>query len=299
MTPRSAFHKGIVLAGGAGTRLHPTTKVVSKQLLPVYDKPMVYYALSTLIEAGIREILLISTPKDVPLFERLLGGGTQLGLRITYAAQPRPEGIAQAFQIGRDFIEHDNVALILGDNIFHGGKFAERLAAAAARPNGATIFVKPIRDPRRYGVLETDASGRPVGIQEKPGETGSKLAVTGLYFYDNQVVDIAASLSPSARNELEITDVNQAYLERGALHVEELDTETAWFDVGTHESYLAAANFVEMVQTERNAQIGAIEEAAFQQGLITAEQLLALAQQCDNNYAQYLRDSARAALRTG
>ncbi len=292
MTPSPVFHKGIVLAGGAGKRLHPATKVISKQLLPVYDKPMVYYALSTLILAGIREILLISTRDDIPLFQRLLGDGAPLGLQITYAVQPRPEGIAQAFQIGRDFIASDHVALILGDNIFYGATFTEQLAKAATRSDGATIFVKPVHDPQSYGVLEKDSAGRPLKIMEKPGRTASNLAVTGLYFYDNQVVDIAAALRPSARNEREISDINQAYLQRGALHVEELGDDVKWFDVGTHESYLAATTFVAMVQAERNTQIGAIEEAAFRRGLITAEQLRTLSQQCDNEYGQHLRHVA-------
>ena len=296
MSQSHVFTKGIVLAGGAGKRLHPATKVVSKQLLPVYDKPMVYYPLSTLILAGVRDILLISTPVDIGLFERLLGDGSQIGVKIQYVVQPSPDGIAQAFQIGRDFVGDDNVALILGDNIFYGGKFEPSLASAAARRHGATVFVKAMADPRRYGVLEMNDRGQPVAILEKPELTASRLAVTGLYFYDNQVVDLAARLRPSARNELEITDINQAYLERGQIYVEYLDADTVWFDAGTHDSYLAATMFVDMAQTEWEMQIGSIEEAAYHRGLISAEQLRTLSDQCDNKYGLYLRNLALAAL---
>lgn len=294
MTHEQPYYKGIILAGGAGKRLYPATKVVSKHLLPVYDKPMVYYPLSTLIAAGIREILLIATPEDVPLYTRLLGDGGHLGLNIAYAVQPRPEGIAQAFHIGRKFIGSDNVALVLGDNIFHGGNFVECIAAAVNRRDGATIFVKSVADPRDYGVLETDAVGGALHVLEKPRHTTSTLAVAGLYFYDNQVVDIAAKITPSARNELEVSDVNQAYLRRGALHVERLDADAEWFDAGTNESYLAATMYVARVQEETATQIGAIEEVAFRQRLITAEQLLALAESYDNKYGQRLRDAAKS-----
>jgi glucose-1-phosphate thymidylyltransferase len=286
------FTKGIVLAGGAGKRLHPATKVVSKQLLPIYDKPMVYYPLSVLILAGIREVLLISTSQDIGLFERLLGDGSHVGLRIQYAVQPRAEGIAQAFQIGQGFVADDDVALILGDNIFAGDRFEQALGQAAKRREGATIFAKSMADPRRYGVVELDASGKPVSIVEKPRVTKSHLAVTGLYFYDNQVIEIASQLRPSDRRELEITDVNRAYLDRDQLSLACLDAESAWFDAGTHDSYRAATDFISTTQTDKGALIGAIEEAAYRRGLITADQLLVLSEQCDNDYGRYLRETA-------
>ena len=296
MLTNGSFKKGIVLAGGTGTRLYPATKAVSKQLLPVYDKPMIYYPLSVLILAGVREILLISTPQDVAGFARLLGDGGQLGLHIHYAVQPRPEGIAQAFIIGRNFVGGDNVVLILGDNIFFGDQFERSLLAAACRSRGATVFAKPVAGARRYGVVEIDAAGRPLSIMEKPTVTTSNLAVTGLYFYDNQVVDIAAHLRPSVRCELEITDVNQAYLDRQRLNVVRLDPQTAWFDAGTHETHLAASVFVEIVQAEQNIRIGCIEETAYRQGLITADQLSALAEPANNSYGQHLRCVAQNAL---
>jgi glucose-1-phosphate thymidylyltransferase len=298
MTASANFTKGIVLAGGAGKRLHPATKVVSKQLLPVYDKPMVYYPLSTLILAGIRDVLLISTPQDIGLFERLFEDGSQVGLKIHSAVQPRPEGIAQAFHIGRDFVADDHVALILGDNIFSGVNFEQLLVQAATRHQGATIFAKSMADPCRYGVIELDERGRPQSILEKPTITQSRLAVTGLYFYDNQVIEIAARLRPSERRELEITDVNRAYLQRGQLSVLSLDAESAWFDAGTHDSYLAATVYVDMVQSERGSLIGSIEEAAYRRGLISADQLLILSEQCDNNYGHYLHNIASQSLRS-
>ena len=288
MSAASCFRKGIILAGGAGTRLHPVTRAVSKQLLPVYDKPMVYYPLSTLMLAGIRHILLISTPEDIGAYQRLLGDGSHVGLSIGYCVQPRPEGLAQAFLLARDFIGRDPVALVLGDNIFYGQGFQGTLQRAAARPAGATIFAYMVKDPRRYGVVELDPRRNPLSLVEKPQDPKSSYAVTGLYFYDNQVVDIAAALRPSARGELEITDVNRAYLERGQLHVEILGRGFAWLDTGTHQSLLQAANFVQTIEERQGLKIACIEEIALRKGFITREKFLALARAQNSAYGQYM-----------
>jgi glucose-1-phosphate thymidylyltransferase len=286
--------KGIILAGGAGTRLHPLTIAVSKQLLPVYDKPMVYYPLSTLMLAGIRDILVINTPHEQTLFQRLLGDGSQWGIRIRYAVQPRPNGLAEAFIIGREFVDGHPACLILGDNIFYGHGLTEVLRHAASRVDGATVFGYWVRDPERYGVAEFDADGRVVGIEEKPAKPKSNYAVTGLYFYDHRACDFAASLKPSARGELEITDLNRRYLEDGSLRVEKLGRGYAWLDTGTHESLLQASNFIETIEQRQGLRACCPEEIAFTNGWIDAAQLMALAKSLGKSgYGAYLERVAR------
>jgi len=289
--------KGIVLAGGSGTRLHPITRGVSKQLLPIYDKPMVYYPLSTLMLAGVREVLLISTPEDLPSYRRLFGDGSHLGITLEYAEQPKPEGLAQAFLIGREFVDGDRVALALGDNIFYGHGLSEVLETAARRESGATVFGYWVHDPERYGVVEFDTNGSAIGIEEKPAKPRSNYAVTGLYFYDNRVLDIAANLAPSRRGELEITDVNKAYLESGDLRVELLGRGVAWLDTGTYESLLQAGNFVETVQERQGLRIACLEEIAFRKGYIDRDTLLELGRAMSNSsYGRYLVDLAEGNL---
>lgn len=288
----SMFRKGIVLAGGSGTRLYPLTLATSKQLLPVFNKPMVYYPLSTLMLAGINNILIISTPQDLGNFERLFEDGSRYGLKMSYAEQPRAEGLAQALTIGADFIGQDHVALVLGDNLFYGHGLQQILERVTARSVGATIFGYAVRDPQRYGVVELDDHNRVLSLAEKPADPRSNLAIPGLYFYDQQAVSIARELRPSARGELEITDVHQEYFRRGQLFVERLGRGFAWLDTGTHETLLQASNFIETIETRQGLKIACLEEIAYRRGFITREQLLVLASSSANEYSQYLRDIA-------
>jgi len=291
---RQLAHKGIILAGGSGTRLYPVTHAVCKSLLPIYDKPMIYYPLSTLMLAGIRDILIISTPQDVPRFEQLLGDGTRFGLNFQYAVQPRPEGIAQAFLVGREFIGSSGCALVLGDNIFHGHDFAKTLLQAGQQDSGARIFAYPVQDPERYGVVEFDSHGKALSLEEKPKAPKSRYAVTGLYFYDNQVVEIARSLKPSARGELEITDVNKEYLRRKALDVVVMGRGMAWLDTGTHQAMLEASLFIQTIETRQGLMVACPEEIAFRYGYITAQQLEETASSMKHNaYGTYLQQLLR------
>ena len=294
MSKSDSGYKGIILAGGSGTRLYPVTHAVAKSLLPVYDKPMVYYPLSTLMLAGIRDILVISTPEDMPRFEHLLGDGSRYGIRLQYATQPKPEGIAQAFLIGREFISSSCCALVLGDNIFYGHDLVKELRAATAQPEGARVFAYPVHDPERYGVVEFDQNGKAVSVEEKPKQPKSRYAVTGLYFYDNQVVEIARKLKPSGRGELEITDVNREYLKRGQLNVCVMGRGMAWLDTGTHEALMEASLFIQTLEKRQGLMVACPEEIAYRSGYITREQVETLAQPMRNNgYGAYLLQMLR------
>ena len=291
---QTTAYKGIILAGGSGTRLHPLTSTVSKQLMPVYDKPMIYYPLATLMRAGIREILIITTPQDQAAFAELLGDGRQWGIELTYTVQPSPDGLAQAFILGADFVADAPVALVLGDNIFYGGGLTQKLRQAAAQESGASVFAYYVQDPERYGVVEFDGDGRAIGIEEKPPSPRSSYAVTGLYFYDNDVLEIARDIKPSPRGELEITDVNRVYLERGDLAVQVMSRGTAWLDTGTHNSLLDAANFIRVVEQRQGLKIACPEEIAYRMGYISAEELLALAKPlAKSGYGVYLENLLR------
>jgi len=285
--------KGIILAGGSGTRLYPITHAVSKQLLPIYDKPMIYYPLSVLMLAGIRDVLVISTPQDTPRFQQLLGDGSAWGMSFQYVVQPKPEGLAQAFILGKGFVGQDDCVLVLGDNIFFGHQLVTMLRSAAAQPSGATIFAYRVKDPERYGVVLLDASGRAVDLQEKPTQPKSRYAVTGLYFYDNQVLDIAADLRPSSRGELEITDLNRRYLQMGQLSVQTMSRGIAWLDTGTHDSLLEASSFVQTIEKRQGLKVACPEEIAYRAGFIDAGQLEALAADIKNGYGEYLREILR------
>lgn len=290
MTETTSCKKGIILAGGTGSRLYPLTRVISKQLLPIYDKPMIYYPLSTLMLAGVRDLLIISSPQDIGHFQSLLGSGEQLGISIRYAVQEKPEGLAQSFIVGREFIGNDPVALVLGDNIFYGQGFRSMLRRAASQSSGATVFGYPVKDPERYGVVAFNEQGEPTELVEKPADPPSNYAVPGLYFYDNQVVEIASNLQPSARGEYEITDVNKEYLSRGELRVELFTRGFAWLDTGTHETLIQAGDFVQTIEQRQGLKIACIEEIAYLMGYIDREQLASLAQQIPNQYGQYLKE---------